>query len=175
LAGVVGAIVLVLVAGFVIGALARLAVPGPDPMPFWLTILIGLGGSVVGGGVAAAIFGASNIFESSGRVFVTLLLEIAAAAAIVGGYRRFVQQRPLAGADARRFPTRGVGVGRMRERLRALGIDPDRLARGGTAPRPADRSADDVAEELARLRDLRDKGVLTDEEYERERERLRRY
>jgi hypothetical protein len=103
----------------------------------------------VGGGVAAAIFGASDIFESSGRVFVTLLLEIAAAAAIVGVYRRSVQRRPLAGADARRFPTRGVGVGRMRERLRALGIDPDRLARGGTASRPADRSADD-AEELAR-------------------------
>ena len=38
------------VLGFAIGGLARWAVPGPDPMPAWLTIFIGLTGSLVGGG-----------------------------------------------------------------------------------------------------------------------------
>ena len=42
---VVGAVivfsaVLVLLAGLVIGALGRLAVPGPDPMPIWVTVLL---------------------------------------------------------------------------------------------------------------------------------------
>ena len=35
--------------GFFVGALARWAVPGPDPMPAWLTIFIGLSGSLIGG------------------------------------------------------------------------------------------------------------------------------
>jgi len=35
--------------GLVIGALGRLAVPGPDPMPLWTTILLGIGGAIVGG------------------------------------------------------------------------------------------------------------------------------
>ncbi len=36
----------ILIGGFVIGGLARLAVPGPDPMPVWMTILIGFLGSI---------------------------------------------------------------------------------------------------------------------------------
>src|SRR5216117_3639156 len=38
-----------MVAGFITGGLARLAVPGPDPMPIWLTVAIGLAGSWGGG------------------------------------------------------------------------------------------------------------------------------
>jgi len=174
--GVVGAILSAVLSGFVIGALARLAVPGPDPMPFWLTVLIGLGGSLVGGGVAAGIYGTSHILDSTAHVFVTMLLEIGAAAVIVALYRRYVQHRPLSGPDAHRFPTRGVGVARMRERLRRVGVDPDRLSgRDGSASGSPDLTAEEVADELEKLRELRDKGVLTEEEYERARERLRRY
>src|SRR5256714_14636684 len=35
--------------GFVVGARARLALPGPDPMPWYATIGLGLGGSLIGG------------------------------------------------------------------------------------------------------------------------------
>ena len=172
---VFGAIVSVLLSGFFIGALARLAVPGPDPMPFWLTVLIGLGGSIVGGGIAAGIYG-GDIVSSSAHVFVTLLLEIAAAALIVVIYRRYVQKRPAFGPDARRFPTRGVGIAQMRERLQRLGVDPDRLTGAPGAPaKPRDMSAKEVADELERLRGLRDEGTITEEEYEQARERLRRY
>jgi uncharacterized membrane protein YeaQ/YmgE (transglycosylase-associated protein family) len=41
-----------IVSGFVIGGLARLALPGPDPMPWYATIGLGLGGSLIGGLVA---------------------------------------------------------------------------------------------------------------------------
>ena len=35
-----GAVVVLMLAGFITGGLARLAVPGPDPMPVWLTVAI---------------------------------------------------------------------------------------------------------------------------------------
>ena len=33
-----GSIILIMIFGFITGGLARLAVPGPDPMPAWLTV-----------------------------------------------------------------------------------------------------------------------------------------
>ena len=53
-------IVLLAVSGLIVGALARLALPGPDPMSIGLTILIGLAGSFIGGLVMIAITGGQN-------------------------------------------------------------------------------------------------------------------
>jgi uncharacterized membrane protein YeaQ/YmgE (transglycosylase-associated protein family) len=176
LVGGAGAIIAALLSGFLIGGAARWAVPGPDPMPFWLTVLIGLVGSAVGGGIAAAAFGAKHLLDGSGHIFVTLLLEIGAAAGLVVAYRRFVQDRPVTGREARRFPTRGIGVARLRGRLRQLGIDPDKMAgHRPVGPKQEDLTDEETAAELDKLRDLRDKGVLTNEEYEQARERFRRY
>jgi uncharacterized membrane protein YeaQ/YmgE (transglycosylase-associated protein family) len=163
--------------GFLIGGAARLAVPGPDPMPFWLTVLIGLVGSAIGTAIGAALFGPDHIFDSSGHSFATLLLAIGFATGLVAVYRVFIQKRPLTGPDARRFPRSGVGVARMRDRLRQLGIDPDRVHTAGQAPpaAPAEQTHDEVVDQLDKLRDLRDHGTITEEEYERARERLRRY
>ena len=162
--------------GFVIGGAARFAVPGPDPMPFWLTVLIGLVGSAIGTAIGAALFGAQHTFDSSGRSFVTLVLAIGFATGLVAAYRVFVQKRPLTGPDARRFPRSGVGIAKMRERLHQLGIDPDQIHTVGARPEPpAELTHDDVVDQLEKLRDLRDHGTITDEEYERARERLRRY
>jgi uncharacterized membrane protein YeaQ/YmgE (transglycosylase-associated protein family) len=161
--------------GFLIGGLARLALPGPDPMPFWFTVFVGLTGSLAGGAVAAGIYGARHTFDKSNHAFVTLLLEVGAAVLILALYRRFVQQRPLSGPEARRFPSRGLGIERLRARLRQLGIDPDRLtATPGGDERPS-ANADDVAEQLEKLREQRDSGTITEEEYDQARERLRRY
>ena len=95
-----GLLIALIVGGFLIGGLARLAVPGPDPMPFWLTIGIGLGGSLIGGLVAYAILGRSGgfIFGYAGAVLLVIL------------YRRFVQKRPITGPEARARPTRGWGI-----------------------------------------------------------------
>lgn len=84
----------ILIGGFVIGGLARLAVPGPDPMPIWMTVLIGFLGSVIGGIVGRILFGAPGGF----------LLALGGAILIVIGYRRFVQHRPITGPDAQRPP-----------------------------------------------------------------------
>jgi uncharacterized membrane protein YeaQ/YmgE (transglycosylase-associated protein family) len=171
----VGGILAVVLSGFLIGGAARFAVPGPDPMPFWLTMLIGVAGSAVGGGIAAVAYGSSHLFDSSSHAFVTVLLEIGAAAALVVAYRRFVQRRPLSGEEAYRFPTRGFGVERMRARLQQLGVDPDRLPHpAAPGPPPEPPAATEDAQTLEQLRELRDRGVLTKDEYERARARLDR-
>ncbi len=95
-------LVALLIGGFLIGALARLAVPGPDPMPFWLTIAIGLGGSIIGGLVAYALLGRHGgfLFGYAGAVLLVIL------------YRRFVQKRGITGPEAKARPTRGWGLKR---------------------------------------------------------------
>jgi uncharacterized membrane protein YeaQ/YmgE (transglycosylase-associated protein family) len=153
---VFAAIVSALLTGFLIGAAARLALPGPDPMPFFLTALIGLAGAVAGGGIATGIFGTGHDFDSSGHAFATLLLEVGVAIGLVAAYRRVVQKRPLWGPEAHRFPTRGLGVARMRAQLRRLGVDPDRRSGRAGAP-PTPKELTELAEELERLRDLRDR------------------
>jgi uncharacterized membrane protein YeaQ/YmgE (transglycosylase-associated protein family) len=80
--------------GFIVGGLARLALPGPDPMPWYATIGLGLAGSLIGGIVAHVLLGIAGglIFAVLGA---TLLLYL---------YRRFVQGRGLTGPAARRLP-----------------------------------------------------------------------
>jgi uncharacterized membrane protein YeaQ/YmgE (transglycosylase-associated protein family) len=89
-------ILVLLVYGLVVGALARLAVPGPDPMPVWMTIALGLAGAVVGGIIGKLLFGAPGGF---GLAFVCAVLLLIL-------YRRYVQHRPVWGPGARRPPVR---------------------------------------------------------------------
>jgi uncharacterized membrane protein YeaQ/YmgE (transglycosylase-associated protein family) len=42
--------------GLIVGALARLALPGPDPMGLFTTMLVGIAGSLAAGLVYAALF-----------------------------------------------------------------------------------------------------------------------
>jgi uncharacterized membrane protein YeaQ/YmgE (transglycosylase-associated protein family) len=50
-------IILLAVSGLIVGALGRLALPGPDPMGIWATIGIGVLASLIAGLVMTAIFG----------------------------------------------------------------------------------------------------------------------
>ena len=50
-------ILLLALSGLIVGALGRLALPGPDPMGLLMTILVGLGGSFLAGLVSALVFG----------------------------------------------------------------------------------------------------------------------
>src|ERR671934_638802 len=86
---VLGTIVGILFSGFVVGALARLAVPGPDPMPIWLTVAIGLGGSAAGGGIAYGA-GARSLYVVNTAGFV-------AAVALVIAHPRVCPKRAPAG------------------------------------------------------------------------------
>ena len=51
-----GLIVYLLIVGAIAGYLARLLVPGPDPMGFFATVLLGIVGSFVGGFLGYALF-----------------------------------------------------------------------------------------------------------------------
>jgi uncharacterized membrane protein YeaQ/YmgE (transglycosylase-associated protein family) len=51
-------IIVLLIVGLLAGALARLLVPGPDPMSLPATWLLGVLGSFVGGFLAYVLFGA---------------------------------------------------------------------------------------------------------------------
>jgi uncharacterized membrane protein YeaQ/YmgE (transglycosylase-associated protein family) len=53
-------LIALILSGLVVGALARLALPGPDPMGIGMTILIGLAGSFIGGLLMLAITGGRN-------------------------------------------------------------------------------------------------------------------
>lgn len=87
-----GDVLAILLTGLVVGMLGRLAVPGRDPMPLWLTILIGIAGSIVGGMVAIALgFGVGGVF----------VLSVLAATLLVIVYRRLVQKRPVTGPGSR--------------------------------------------------------------------------
>jgi uncharacterized membrane protein YeaQ/YmgE (transglycosylase-associated protein family) len=53
-------LIVLALSGLIVGGLARLALPGPDPMSIWMTILIGIAGSFIGGLVMLAITGGRN-------------------------------------------------------------------------------------------------------------------
>ena len=55
--GILVFLIVLAVSGLIIGALARLALPGPDPMSIPATIGLGLGGSFLGGIVARVLLG----------------------------------------------------------------------------------------------------------------------
>ncbi len=75
----------IVVSGFVVGGLARLALPGPDPMSWWMTLLLGWAGSIVGGFVAWILLG-----RAAG-----IILSVLGAILLLALYRMFVERRPL--------------------------------------------------------------------------------
>lgn len=82
-----------LVAGLIIGALARLVLPGRQRIGLLLTLLLGVVGSVVGGVVANAI-GSGDIWELNVFGFIVAVL---AAVALLA-----VADRAGLGSDERR-------------------------------------------------------------------------
>ena len=115
----VGAILSTLLAAFVIGVLARWAVPGPDPMPIWMTTGFGLVGAIIGNSIAFLAFG-SKI--DSGTAFSAWLFSVVAASLLVIAHRRWVQHRPITGPEAHRPPASPFGRRRdVSDQLRKLG------------------------------------------------------
>jgi uncharacterized membrane protein YeaQ/YmgE (transglycosylase-associated protein family) len=87
-------IIVIAVEGLIVGALARLALPGPDPMGILATIGLGVAGSFLGGIVAAVLWHrvAGFFFSLLGAILLLYL------------YRRFVQHRGLGGPAPPRQP-----------------------------------------------------------------------
>jgi uncharacterized membrane protein YeaQ/YmgE (transglycosylase-associated protein family) len=71
--GIISAIII----GLIIGALGRLVVPGRQPIPIWLTIVIGIIAAFIGGFIAAAL-GYSN--ANGGIPWIQIILQVVVAA-----------------------------------------------------------------------------------------------
>lgn len=69
-----------IVAGLIIGALARLVKPGRQRLSLLMTLLLGLAGSVIGG-VIANLLGTGGIFELNVLGFV---VAVVAAVLLIG-------------------------------------------------------------------------------------------
>src|SRR4051794_41880780 len=65
----IGYLIALIFVGLIVGALARLALPGRDPMSIPMTILVGIAGSLIGGLVMYFITGGRN----GGGVFVSFV------------------------------------------------------------------------------------------------------
>ena len=83
--GIIAAIVI----GAIIGALARLILPGKQNIPIWLTIVVGIGAALVGTAIARAI---GIPTATSGidwlELLVQLIVAVVAVAVVAGIYTR---------------------------------------------------------------------------------------
>jgi uncharacterized membrane protein YeaQ/YmgE (transglycosylase-associated protein family) len=78
-----------IVAGLIIGALARLIKPGKQNLGLLATLLLGLVGSVIGG-VVASLLGTGNIFELN---FLGFIVAVIASVLLVGTAEAVVGRR----------------------------------------------------------------------------------
>ncbi len=78
-------VVVGLLSGLVIGALARFVLPGPDPMSWLATVGYGLGGSFLGGIVGRLLWIPNSL---------SLILSVACAAGLIWYFRR--RKKPAA-------------------------------------------------------------------------------
>jgi uncharacterized membrane protein YeaQ/YmgE (transglycosylase-associated protein family) len=68
-----------IIAGLIIGLLAKLVLPGRQPIPLWATILIGIIGGLVGNGLA----GAFGVADTNGVDWTRHALQVGAAALLI--------------------------------------------------------------------------------------------
>ena len=90
------------ISGLLVGALARLALPGRDPMSIPMTMLVGVAGSLAAGAVYALVFN-----RNGGGILLSVLF----ATAIV-----YLIRRSRGGTLTRPAPDRRLGSG-MHPRL----------------------------------------------------------
>ena len=84
--GIMG-IVWIIVVGFVVGLLARFFYPGAVGLGFWMTTLLGIGGSFVGGVIGSLLFKKPDgQFHPAG-----MFLSIIGAMILLWGYLNFMK------------------------------------------------------------------------------------
>jgi uncharacterized membrane protein YeaQ/YmgE (transglycosylase-associated protein family) len=70
-------LIVIAASGLIVGGLARLALPGPDPMTLPQTMLVGITGSLIAGVLARLLFGAAgagivvSVLVATGIVYLT--------------------------------------------------------------------------------------------------------
>lgn len=69
-----GEFLVFLLIGLVVGVIARLLMPGPDPIGILGTIIVGIVGAIVGGYLWIALFGNTEGPEWIGSILVAMAL-----------------------------------------------------------------------------------------------------
>ena len=80
--GIISAIIV----GAIIGALGRLVVPGPQSIPIWLTIVVGIVAALIGTAIARA----AGWADTDGVDWIEIVIQVVLAAigvALVAGMR----------------------------------------------------------------------------------------
>lgn len=80
----IGAVVVWILLGLIAGALAKWVMPGPDPGGIIVTILVGMGGALLGGFVVGWLFGGGGPLELS---FGSVIVATLGALALLALYR----------------------------------------------------------------------------------------
>ena len=84
--GIMGIVWMILV-GFVVGVLARFFYPGAVGLGFWMTSLLGIGGSLVGGVIGGLIWKSTDgRFHPAG-----LILSVIGAMILLWAYLNFMK------------------------------------------------------------------------------------
>ena len=68
-----------IIAGLIIGLIARAVLPGRQNIPIWLTILVGVVGAIVGNLLATAI----GVQDTRGIDWIRHILQVVVAAALI--------------------------------------------------------------------------------------------
>jgi len=84
-----------IVAGLIIGAIARLLIPGKQPMGIVMTIVLGIVGALVGGGISYAIWGEPGE-PFSAHAWPGYLLSILGAVLVLSAYLYVNRSRAIA-------------------------------------------------------------------------------
>ncbi|MET9427105.1 MULTISPECIES: GlsB/YeaQ/YmgE family stress response membrane protein [unclassified Streptomyces] len=69
-----------IIAGLIIGLVAKLVLPGRQPIPLWLTVLLGIVGAVVGNALASAF----GVRETGGIDWIRHIFQVGIAALLIG-------------------------------------------------------------------------------------------
>lgn len=69
-----------IIAGLVIGLLAKLVIPGRQPIPLWLTIILGIVGGIVGNLLASGL----GVRHTGGIDWIRHILQVGVAAVLIG-------------------------------------------------------------------------------------------
>jgi uncharacterized membrane protein YeaQ/YmgE (transglycosylase-associated protein family) len=83
-------ILMMIIFGLVVGALAKLIMPGRDPGGMIVTILLGIAGSLLGG------FLANSMGIGGGDQYAGLIGSVIGAIILLAVYRMFVHRRTVA-------------------------------------------------------------------------------
>ncbi|MFT2016507.1 GlsB/YeaQ/YmgE family stress response membrane protein [Streptomyces sp. 796.1] len=68
-----------IIAGLIIGLLAKLVLPGRQPIPIWLTVILGIVGALAGNGLASAF----GVRDTDGFDWIRHFFQIGIAAVLI--------------------------------------------------------------------------------------------